>query len=92
MTRSSCSTIIVDMKNVTITLDEDVALWARVWAARHDTSVSQLLGDMLRDRMLREEGYEVAMQQYLDVPPRRLKQAGGYPRRDQVHDRASRSE
>jgi plasmid stability protein len=26
------------MKNVTINLDEEVARWARVWAARHDTS------------------------------------------------------
>jgi plasmid stability protein len=79
------------MKNVTVTLDEDVALWARVWAARHDTSVSQLLGDMLRERMLREEGYEVAMAQYLDVRPRRLKQTGGYPTRDQVHERSRRT-
>lgn len=79
------------MKNVTITLDEDVALWARVWAARHDTSVSQMLGDMLRERMLCEEGYEVAMGHYLGVPPRYLKHSGGYPARDQVHDRPPRS-
>ena len=28
------------MKNVTITLDPEVARWARVYAAQHDTSVS----------------------------------------------------
>ncbi len=77
-----------DMKRITITIDEHVALWARVWAARHDTSVSQLLGDMLRERMLCEEGYEVAMQQYLGAPPRRLKQTGSYPTRGQIHERS----
>jgi plasmid stability protein len=75
------------MKNVTVTLDEDVALWARVYAARHDTSVSQLLGELLRERMCREEGYDVAMQHFLSVPARGLKQGGGYPTREQIHDR-----
>jgi plasmid stability protein len=78
------------MKNVTVSLEEDVALWARVWAARHDTSVSQVLGELLRERMLREEGYDAAMQQFLSASPVRLKQAGGYPTREQVHDRSSR--
>ena len=39
------------MKNVTITLDEQTAVWARVYAARHDTSVSRLIGEMLERRM-----------------------------------------
>jgi hypothetical protein len=69
MTRDSCNTRIVDMKNVTVSLDEDVALWARVWAARRDTSVSQLLGELLREQMKREEGYDAAMQQFLGTPP-----------------------
>ncbi len=75
------------MKNVTITLDEDVARWARVWAARNDTSVSRLLGELLRERMLREEGYEAAMQQYLSVAPRPLKEGGRYPARVEIHER-----
>jgi hypothetical protein len=79
----------VDMKNVTVSLEEDVALWARLWAARHDTSVSQVLGELLRERMLCEVGYDAAMQQFLGAPPVRLKQAGGYPSRAQVHDRSS---
>jgi len=57
------------MKNVTVSLDEDVALWARVWAARRDTSVSQLLGKLLREQTKREEGYDAAMQQFLGTPP-----------------------
>ena len=75
------------MRNVTVTLDEEVARWARVWAARHDTSVSRILGDLLRERMLREEGYEAAMQQYMAVAPRALKTSGGYPTRTEAHER-----
>jgi hypothetical protein len=38
------------MKNVTITLDEKVARWARIKAAEKDTSVSRLVGEMLREK------------------------------------------
>jgi len=76
------------MKNVTITLEEDVAQWARVWAARNDTSVSRILGELLHERMLREEGYEAAMQQFLAVTPRELKTTGHYPTRDEIHQRS----
>lgn len=76
------------MKNVTVTLDEEVAHWARVWAARHDTSVSRLLGELLRGHMLQEEGYEAAMQQYLSVSPLVLRTEGRYPSRDEIHERS----
>jgi hypothetical protein len=49
------------MKNVTITLDDDTATWARIWAARHNTSVSRLLGQLLAERMEQESGYEAAV-------------------------------
>ena len=39
------------LRNVTVTLEEDVAQWARIEAARHDTSVSRLLGALLKKRM-----------------------------------------
>lgn len=76
------------MRNVTITLDEETAHWARIWAAEHETSVSRFLGELLRERMLKEEGYEAAMQRYLSVIPMALKTAGGYPSRDQIHERS----
>lgn len=75
------------MKNVTLALPEDVARWARVWAAEHDTSVSSMLGDMLRERMEVEEGYERAMARFLGREPRVLKTGGGYPSREEVHER-----
>lgn len=87
MTRFQCNTILVHMKNVTITLDEEVAQWARIWAAKHHTSVSRLVGEMLRRRMLEEEGYEAAMKQYLTAKPVLLKRQGKYPSRDELHER-----
>lgn len=40
------------LRNVTVTLEEDVAQWARVEAARQDTSVSRLLATLLKERMM----------------------------------------
>jgi DNA-binding winged helix-turn-helix (wHTH) protein len=77
----------VRTRNVTVSLDEEVALWARLEAARRDTSVSRLLGDLLRERMTREKRYETAMRTALERGPF-LKTDGRYLRRDEVHDRA----
>jgi len=77
------------MKNVTITLDEEVARWARVRAAQAETSVSRLVGDMLRDLMVSEEGYRSAREQFFSVEPRRLREPGTpLPTREELHDRA----
>jgi hypothetical protein len=40
------------LRNVTVTLEEDVAKWARIEAARRDTSVSRLLGELLKEQMV----------------------------------------
>jgi hypothetical protein len=52
------------MRNVTITVEEDVLRWARVWAAQHDTSVSRMLGEVLRERMQREDAYRRAYEEW----------------------------
>ena len=76
-------------RNVTIALDEEVARWARVEAARRDVSVSQLLADLLAGYMDRTEGYVDAMREFLARRPSGLKPAGaGYPNREDLHDRA----
>ena len=76
------------MKNVTITLDEEVARWARIRAAEEDTSLSRLVGEMLREKMLDEINYQTAMQTYLARFPIVLKGAGSqYPEREDLHDR-----
>ena len=77
------------MKNVTITLDEEVARWARVRAAELETSVSRMVGDMLRELMHREHAYAAAMKQYLARRPQFLSEPRKrYPSRDQLHDRS----
>ena len=44
------------LRNVTVTLEEEVAQWARIEAARRDTSVSRLLGELLKERMSTQGG------------------------------------
>ena len=45
------------MKNVTITLDDEVAHWARIRAAEKNTSVSRLVGNLLKEKMQEETDY-----------------------------------
>ncbi len=75
------------MKNVTVKLDNDVAHWAKVWAAEHDTSVSQILGRLLKRMKKEKTGYAQAMQQFLSVEPHALKGSSDYPSRDELHER-----
>lgn len=76
------------MKNITITVDEEVARWARVWAAQQNTSVSKIVGELLRQRMVEEKDYELAMRRYSRRKPVELKtSSGSYPKRDELHAR-----
>lgn len=76
------------LKNVTITLDEEVARWARIRAAERETSVSRLVGELLREKMREEQDYDEAMREYLARPARKLrKTAAPYPRRADLHGR-----
>jgi plasmid stability protein len=76
------------MKNVTITLEEEVARWARIRAAENNTSVSRLVGEMLRDKMDEEKNYQMAMNRYLSQPPTMLKDpVAKYPTREELYGR-----
>lgn len=76
------------MINVTITLDENVVRWAKVWAASHDTSVSRMLGEELRRKMLSEQNYESAKKRFLSRSLKPLKSAETpYPDRDNLYER-----
>jgi hypothetical protein len=91
MTRNQCYTVFVSsthrLRNVTVTLEEDVAQWARIEAARQDTSVSRLLGALLKERMSAQDGYENAMRRALGREPF-LRSDGRYLTREETHDRA----
>jgi hypothetical protein len=77
------------MKNVTITLDEETAAWARVYAAKRNTSVSRLMGEILRERMSESHEYDQAMRRFLGKEPVRLKSSGQrYASREAAHDRS----
>lgn len=76
------------MRNVTVTLDEEVARWARVEAAKRETSVSRWLGEILRERMRAEDTYEAARRQFFSIEPRPLdREAKPLPRRAELYDR-----
>jgi len=76
------------MKNVTVSLDDEVAHWVRIWAAKQNTSISQLLGSLLRRQMHEENGYQAAMQQFLSRTPKALKPKGEcYPSRESLYER-----
>jgi hypothetical protein len=76
------------MKNVTVTLDEETARWARIEAAHRDISVSRLIRELLREHMRAQTTYEEAQRRYLARAPSALKDAGSYPSREELHDRA----
>ena len=76
------------MKNVTITLDEKTAAWARSHAAQHDMSLSRYVGELLEKTMRESRDYQRAMNSYLSRKPTALKKRGArYPHRDELHDR-----
>ena len=76
------------MKNVTVTLDEETARWARIEAARRDISVSKLIRSLLEESRRGDHAYEVAMREYLSRPAQPISAGGGYPTRDETHDRS----
>lgn len=76
------------MKNVTLSIDDDLARWARVRAAELDISVSRMLSDLLREMRERESRYEAAMRRSLSRKPTVIAEPGSrYPGRDELHER-----
>jgi hypothetical protein len=74
------------MKNVTITVEDDVLEWARVKAARENTSVSRLLGIWMKEKHQQEDAYEVAKRSALQFRSWG-KSDGPYLTRDEMYDR-----
>lgn len=92
VTRTSCYTVFVSpvkrrLRNITVTLEEDAARWARIEAARQDTSVSRLLGEMLKEKMSGQDDYARAMRRALGRKPF-LRSDGRYLTREETHERS----
>ena len=85
------NSIKVAMPNLTITTDEETLRWARIEAAKQNTSVSKLVGELLAKLRRQDDGYERAMQDffsrgpYLDPPPR--SDGRRWPTREEIYDR-----
>ena len=78
------------MKNITITLPEDLARWVRIRAAENERSVSRWLADLLEGMRRQDDDYAIAMRQFLAVEPRAMEWIDGRkPSRDERHDRAA---
>ena len=77
-------------RNVTICLDEETARWARIRAAEENTSVSRLVGEMLRMEMGRASQYQAAMSEFMATPAFLSREPGEcWPSREEIHDRSS---
>ena len=74
------------LRNITITLEEELARWARVEAARSDTSVSRYLASILKERMKQNDEYNAAKRRAL-ARKTFLKSNGRYLTREEANDR-----
>jgi len=75
------------MKNVTVTMEDSVADWARMEAARRNTSVSRLVGEVLAQQMRHDDAYDRAMREALEF--RSWGQPSGPSlKREQMYDRS----
>jgi hypothetical protein len=78
------------MKNITLTLDDETAAWARVHAAQKGMSLSRFLGDLLHRTMNESQEYEVAMARFFALKPFPLSDGNTpYPKREELYDRPS---
>lgn len=77
------------MRNVTISLDEATARWARVKAAEADRSLSRFISGLLEKERCQGDEYRAAMDQFFAVLPWRLRDDPNerYPTRDELYDR-----
>ncbi len=76
-----------NLRNITLTLEEEVARWARIEAAKEDVSVSRFLAGILKQRMAAQDDYTKAMRRALARKPF-LKTDGRYLSREEAHDRS----
>lgn len=76
------------MKNITISMPEDLAREVRVLAAKADLSVSKYLCQLAAEKTREGDAYETAMKRYLSRGSRRLRGEGQpLPKREELYDR-----
>jgi len=76
------------MKNITITLPDEIGRKTRILAAEAETSVSQYLCRLVTEKIKGDGKYDAAMTRFLRRGPRPLQSAPApYPDRDSLHER-----
>ena len=75
------------LRNITITVPEEVARWARRQAAEEDTSVSKLVSRMLERQMLATDEYWRAYRKWKRIGNIPGINAAGRLSRDEAHAR-----
>lgn len=76
------------MKNVTITLDDELVSRARVEAAKQGKSLSRFVSELVETRVGREKTQLEALQAFLAGPLMNLTdENGNAPSRDEIYDR-----
>jgi len=75
------------MRNVTLSLSEDLAEWARVEAARNGKSLSRYLSELVEERRRYDPEYRKAMESYLSRGSFDLGFNGRLPSREERNDR-----
>lgn len=76
------------MKNITITLPEPVARWARIHAAEREVSVSRMVSDLLEEKMKSADEFDAAMSSFQARKPRKLRKTGEpLPSRESLYER-----
>lgn len=76
------------LKNITITLDDETAAWARVQAAERGMSLSRFVGEVLRAQGKKDDTYAAAYRAWRAEKPLDLKGPWKpYPRREELYDR-----
>jgi len=75
------------LKNITITVSEEAARWARRKAAEKNTSVSKLVGGMLEDQMRTGAEYWQAYDRWKKIGSIKGIDAAGRLSREQAHER-----
>lgn len=75
------------LKNITITVSEEVARWVRRKAAEENTSVSKLVGRMLEDQMRLTDEYWRAFEKWKKIGTTSGIDAAGRLSREEAHER-----
>jgi hypothetical protein len=77
------------MKNVTITVEDAALEWARIEAAKRNTSVSRLVGELLADKMRHDDSYERAYMAWRSDTRTWCSDGSPYPSREETYSRGS---